>query len=97
MRTRSRVTFAAGILAVAATVLAGCGGSSGGGGGGGGNNSQASGPSASSSSGGSPGTTGYNAASQNVVDKSTKSGGTMKLLAGGDCDSWDPARTYYGW
>ena len=40
---------------------------------------------------------GYNAAANNVVNPSTKTGGTLNLLAGSDCDSWDPANTYYGW
>ncbi len=39
----------------------------------------------------------YNAAFDKVVNPSTKSGGTLKLLASVDCDSWDPGRTYYGW
>ncbi|MDQ1687006.1 MAG: peptide/nickel transport system substrate-binding protein, partial [Frankiaceae bacterium] len=42
-------------------------------------------------------TTGYNAAANNVVNPSTKTGGTLNLLAASDCDSWDPGRTYYGW
>lgn len=41
--------------------------------------------------------TGYNAAANAVVNPSTKTGGTLKLAATSDCDSWDPARTYYGW
>ena len=40
---------------------------------------------------------GFNAAANNVVDPSTKTGGTLRLLAGSDCDSWDPGRTSYGW
>lgn len=39
----------------------------------------------------------FNAAVNGTVNPSTKQGGTIKLLATGDCDSWDPARTYYGW
>jgi peptide/nickel transport system substrate-binding protein len=42
-------------------------------------------------------TTGYNAAANNIINPSTKTGGTLVLLAGSDCDSWDPGRTYYGW
>lgn len=42
-------------------------------------------------------TTGFNAAVDKVINPSTKSGGTLKLLSTDDCDSWDPARTYYGW
>jgi len=41
--------------------------------------------------------TGFNAAVDKVINPSTKSGGTLKLLSTDDCDSWDPARTYYGW
>jgi peptide/nickel transport system substrate-binding protein len=39
----------------------------------------------------------FNAATTGVVGKTTKTGGTLKLLANGDCDSWDPANTYYAW
>ena len=39
----------------------------------------------------------YNAASDGIVNPSTKTGGTLNLLAASDCDSWDPQRTYYGW
>jgi peptide/nickel transport system substrate-binding protein len=39
----------------------------------------------------------FNAATVGFVNQSTKSGGTLKLAAGGDCDSWDPAATYYSW
>lgn len=49
-------------------------------------------PTPSGSSGG-----GFNAALTGVVNPSTTTGGTLSLLARrGDCDSWDPARTYYG-
>jgi peptide/nickel transport system substrate-binding protein len=44
----------------------------------------------------SPAPSGYNAASAHVVNKSKKSGGTLRLMSAFDCDSWDPARTYYG-
>ncbi|MGT2424960.1 ABC transporter substrate-binding protein [Amnibacterium kyonggiense] len=39
----------------------------------------------------------FNAATSSVVNASTKKGGTLKLLAQSDCDSWDPSQTYYGW
>jgi peptide/nickel transport system substrate-binding protein len=39
---------------------------------------------------------GYNSAANNIINPSTKTGGTLVLLAGSDCDSWDPGRTYYG-
>ena len=38
----------------------------------------------------------FNAAVDAVVNPSTKQGGTLNLIAASDCDSWDPARTYYG-
>ncbi len=53
-----------------------------------------------SSGGGSATTTAgssFNAAATSIVNASDKTGGTLKLGAGGDCDSWDPARTYYAW
>jgi peptide/nickel transport system substrate-binding protein len=39
----------------------------------------------------------FNEAVDGVVNPSTAQGGTLKLLSSTDCDSWDPARTYYGW
>ncbi|MDQ1544159.1 MAG: peptide/nickel transport system substrate-binding protein, partial [Actinomycetota bacterium] len=39
----------------------------------------------------------FNEAVDGVVNPSTGQGGTLKLLSSTDCDSWDPARTYYGW
>jgi len=39
----------------------------------------------------------FNAATIGFVNASTKTGGNLNLLASGDCDSWDPANTYYGW
>ena len=40
---------------------------------------------------------GFNAAITSVVNPSTVTGGTLNLGASGDCDSWDPANTYYAW
>ncbi len=40
---------------------------------------------------------GFNAAANNIINPSKKTGGTLRLLAGSDCDSWDPGRTDYGW
>jgi len=56
----------------------------------------------SSSSSSSPstspsGASGFNAAVTSVVNPSSITGGTLKLTATGDCDSYDPARTYYAW
>lgn len=39
----------------------------------------------------------FGAAITGVVNPSTKQGGTLNLNALGDCDYWDPARTYYGY
>ena len=39
---------------------------------------------------------GFNAGVTGVRNASTKTGGTLNLIADGDCDSYDPARTYYG-
>jgi peptide/nickel transport system substrate-binding protein len=87
------------LAAVAATVLAACGGSS----------SKSGGTSPAAPATGTNGTTGtsaapnpsgqaaYNAAFDSIVNPSTKTGGTLQLAAGSDCDSWDPGRTYYGW
>jgi peptide/nickel transport system substrate-binding protein len=49
-----------------------------------------------SSNGGGGATPTFGAAINSVYNPSTKTGGTLKLLASTDCDSWDPARTYYG-
>jgi peptide/nickel transport system substrate-binding protein len=59
-----------------------------------GGSSSAAGGSSSAATGG---TAAYNAAADNIVNASTKTGGTLQLLAASDCDSWDPQRTYYGW
>lgn len=40
---------------------------------------------------------GYNAARNNILNPSTKSGGTLRLLSNGDCDSWDPAQVTFRW
>jgi len=69
------------VVGAAALGLAACGGSSGGG----------TGPSTSSQG------SSYNAATTSIVNPSNKTGGTLKLIASGDCDSFDPARTYYAW
>ena len=39
----------------------------------------------------------FNAATIGFVNKSDKTGGSLNLVSTGDCDSWDPANTYYGW
>jgi peptide/nickel transport system substrate-binding protein len=80
-RTR-RATLVASAVAIASLTLAACGGSGGGG---------------SSSSASTGSATGFNAAITNVVNASDKTGGTLRLGASGDCDSWDGANQYYGW
>jgi peptide/nickel transport system substrate-binding protein len=81
--TRKKTLAAASVAITGALLLAGC---------------SSGGSTTSSSSGTGAGTTsGFNAAVDTVINKSTKAGGTLKLLSSSDCDSWDPARTYYGW
>ena len=62
--------------------LAACGGSSNG---------------ATNSSSSTTGQSAFNAAITSVVNPSSKTGGTLKLSATGDCDSWDGANMYYAW
>jgi peptide/nickel transport system substrate-binding protein len=81
MTNYRRLAWSGAVVGVAALALAACGGSSGGN-----NNSTGSGTQSS-----------FNAAVTSIVNPSDKSGGTLKLGASGDCDSWDPARTYYAW
>jgi peptide/nickel transport system substrate-binding protein len=38
----------------------------------------------------------YGAAISRIVNPSTKQGGTLRVTGIGDCDSWDPQRTYVG-
>jgi peptide/nickel transport system substrate-binding protein len=38
----------------------------------------------------------FNAGTTGVRNVSTKAGGTLNLIADGDCDYYDPGRTYYG-
>ena len=100
MRKYSRWTVAIGAVAATVTVLAACSSSS----------SKKTTPSASGSASGSSSSSSsssaapvtnapvaYNAAFDSVLNPSTKTGGTLKLGATADCDSWDPGRTYYGW
>ena len=84
MNRNPKATVAVSLVAAAATLLAACSSSS-----------------KSKSTGGGKAATGaaasYNAAFDKVVNPSTKTGGTLKLISTSDCDSWDPGRTYYGW
>ncbi len=59
-----------------------------------------SGPAAQANSSGhevAPFRSGYNYALNDIVNPSQQGGGTLRLLAAGDCDSWDPARVTFGW
>jgi len=85
MRFKRKALAVASVAAAGALLLAGCSGGS------------KSSSTNSSSSGTSSVTNGFNAAVDKVINPSTKAGGTLKLLSSSDCDSWDPARTYYGW
>jgi len=38
----------------------------------------------------------FNAAATRIVNPNDATGGTLRLGGGSDCDSWDPARAYYG-
>ena len=91
MKRHPMVSAAIG-LAAAAIVISGCSSSPSSSTPGGGGSSAAG-----SSSAASGGSAAYNAAADNIVNASTKTGGTLNLLAASDCDSWDPQRTYYGW
>jgi peptide/nickel transport system substrate-binding protein len=82
--------MAVGLTAAASMVITACGSS-----GGGGNQPQTS---SSNQSGSNQSlSAAFNAATIGFVNKSDKTGGSLNLLASGDCDSWDPANTYYGW
>jgi peptide/nickel transport system substrate-binding protein len=88
-----RTPLAVCLATAAATVLAACSASSGG--------RSTNAPTGGSSSEAAPanksGQAVYNGAVNGTVNPSTKTGGTLNLLTTGDCDSWDPGRTYYGW
>ena len=91
MNRHRMVSAAIGIAAAAAIVISGCSSSTSNGG------STPSNSSSSSAGGANTTTAAYNAAYDKIVNPSTKTGGTLNLLTGNDCDSWDPQRTYYGW
>jgi peptide/nickel transport system substrate-binding protein len=83
MTRRGRLGVVA-VVAVIAVGLSACGGSSGGGG-------------STTKKATTSGASGANAAITGVVNPSTTQGGTLNVESRrGDCDSWDPARTYYG-
>lgn len=84
--------MAVGLTVAATMILSACssGGSK--------NNNNSSTASASNANGTNAGVAAaFDAATIGFVNKSTKTGGSLNLLATGDCDSWDPANTYYGW
>jgi peptide/nickel transport system substrate-binding protein len=92
-RSRARLAVPVAALATAALILSGCGSSSVGG-----NRGSASRAPASNASGSNvPVPAAYNNATVGLVNMSNKPGGTLRLLAQADCDSWDPGGTYYGW
>jgi peptide/nickel transport system substrate-binding protein len=80
MRRHRRLLVAAVPLSAFAVVITGCGGSSGG---------KATGNDKPATK------SGYNAALEGIRNPSTAKGGTLQLATPGDCDYWDPARTYY--
>lgn len=78
----------AAIVAVGAIALAACGG----------------GDDDDAGTGGTGGTTEpaasgheFNVSTEKIINPSDATGGTLRLGASSDCDSWDPARAYYGW
>jgi peptide/nickel transport system substrate-binding protein len=83
--------MAVGLTAAATMIISACGSSGGSG------SNQPSSNSSNGSGGNQNLPAAFNAATIGFVNASTKTGGTLNLLASGDCDSWDPANTYYGW
>jgi peptide/nickel transport system substrate-binding protein len=71
----------AAVAVVGALILAACGGGDDDTGGGGG---AANAPA-------------FNLSTTTIIQPSTKTGGTLRLAAIADADSWDPARAYLGW
>ncbi|HEX8096165.1 ABC transporter substrate-binding protein, partial [Jatrophihabitans sp.] len=96
MQRNRKVAMAVGLTAAATMVMTACG--SGGDNGGGSNKTSGPRSSASNANGSDQSlAAAFNAATIGFVNKSDKTGGSLNLLATGDCDSWDPANTYYGW
>jgi len=91
MQLNRKVAVAVGLTAAASLIITACGS-------GGGNGSSSSSSSFANGSGGNQAVAAaFNAATVGFVNKSDKTGGSLNLVATGDCDSWDPANTYYGW
>ncbi|MDQ1683981.1 MAG: peptide/nickel transport system substrate-binding protein [Frankiaceae bacterium] len=81
---RTRLVRYGTAAAAVALLVAGCGSSSSGG-----NNNNA-GPKPK------PAENVFNAGTTGIRNASDHKGGTLNFVADGDCDYWDPARTYYG-
>jgi peptide/nickel transport system substrate-binding protein len=94
---RHRIIVQAIALAAAALTLAACSSSGGGSSSPSSSASSPSGVSTNSNGSNQPESAAFNNATIGIVNQSTKAGGTLNLGASGDCDSWDPARTYYAW
>ena len=92
MLLNKKVAVAVGLTAAASMIITACGS---GGGSGNDNNPKASQSNLSGSNQGVAAA--FNAATIGFVNKSDKTGGSLNLVATGDCDAWDPANTYYGW
>jgi peptide/nickel transport system substrate-binding protein len=90
MQRNRRVATAVGLTAAATMIITACGSS-------GGTKSTPSSGSTNASGTNEGVAATFNAATTGFVNKSTKTGGSLNLVATGDCDSWDPADTYYGW
>jgi len=88
---RKRLIVAVSLAAAGAVVLAACSSSKKNDNGGG------TGTGSGTGSGAKGAAPAYNAAVDNIVNPSTKTGGTLKLGATADADSWDPKISYYGW
>jgi peptide/nickel transport system substrate-binding protein len=95
MKAPKKALALASVVAAAVFALAACGSSGTPSGGATGGTGSTGGTSSSTTSSG--GAAVYDAASSGIVNPSTTTGGTMNLVSTADCDSWDPARTYYGW
>jgi len=81
MRKHTRLIALVSVGVASAIALAGCSSSGG--------TASSTSPSASATQ------AAFNTAVNGVVRPSTKQGGTLNVGALSDCDSWDPARTYY--
>lgn len=81
--SRTRLVRYGTVAAAMALLVAGCGSSSSGG-----NNNAGPKPKSADNV--------FNAGTTGIRNVSDKKGGTLNFIADGDCDYWDPARTYYG-